>query len=677
MAAAALATTAINGFPAGIPPVPRRRAAQASVPSSSHLVSGICAVGLPLAALWQRRHRSCCSVAAVGKVKVAPGEKVIGIDLGTTNSAVAALEAGKATVIPNSEGGRTTPSVVAYSKSGELLVGQIAKRQAAINPSNTYSSVKRFIGRLREEVSEEVAEVSYGVVGEASRSVRLQCPQLGRELAPEEVSAQVVTVPAYFNDSQRQATKDAGTIAGLEVLRIVNEPTAASLAYGLEKGNNETILVFDLGGGTFDVSVLVIGGGVCEVLATSGDTRLGGDNFDRCIVDWLADDFEAREGIDLRKDAQSLQRLTEAAEKAKMELSGVQEAMISLPFITMDASGAPLHIEERLTRATFEALSAELLERLQAPVQQALEDADVKFSELDEVVLVGGSTRICAVQALVSRLVGGKEPNQSVNPDEVVAMGAAVQAGVLAGDVKDLVLLDVIPLSLGVERHDLLNSVFLPRNTRVPVKKTKVFSTAKDNQRLVMVSVYQGERKIAKDNKMLGVFVLDGIPPSPGGFPQIEVTFDVDSNGILNVSALDLATRKETSLTVSGTSTLAPEDVEKKVEEAKKVAEEEAYFTGVVMVKNAAEKAAFGMEQCLRERRESMKASKVEVLESKVILLRELLEQDPINAELMKTVTEDVNMEISEILEAKVKEEYDAQEGYVFKKEKKPKRTVL
>lgn len=450
------------------------------------------------------------------------------------------------------------------------------------------------------------------------------------------------------------------------MVRIINEPTAAALAYGLDKRNNETILVFDLGGGTFDVSVLVIGGGVCEVLSTSGDTRLGGDNFDRCVVDWLALEFASRTGgLDLRKEPQSLQRLVEAAEKAKIELSGLQETTVSLPFITVDSSsGTPLHIDERLSRARFEELCAPLLERLRDPVTQALEDADLTPADLDEVVLVGGSTRICAVQALVQQLAGNKAPNRSVNPDEVVALGAAVQAGVLAGDVKDLVLLDVIPLSLSVATHDGLSSMFLPRNTRVPAKKSKVFSTAKDNQPRVTVSVVQGERKFAKDNKLLGVFLLDGIPPSPSGIPQIEVTFDVDSNGILNVSALDMATRNEKKVTVSGTSTLAPEDVLEKVEEAKKAAEEEKYYEEVIMVKNDAESAAYALERMIRDRRGQIKAPKLAILESKLLLIRDELEKSTVDTELLPIVTKDLQEEIKQIIGKTARDKFDNNEGW-------------
>jgi len=691
-------------LPMGSNPTLRSARSARSPGSSRSPLFTAATTGLPLlaAALWRRRARARSSIVGfAANINLEAGEKVVGIDLGTTNSAVAALEAGKATVIPGADGGRTTPSVVAYSKTGEMLVGQKAKRQAVVNPGNTFSSVKRFIGRLRSEVEEEAAEVSYRVADPSDvLGVRIHCPYLEKELAPEEISAQVlrrlasdaatylsadvkkavITVPAYFNDSQRQATKDAGAIAGLEVLRIVNEPTAASLAYGLEMRENETILVFDLGGGTFDVSVLVVGGGVCEVLATSGDTKLGGDNFDKCIVDWLANKFASRESIDLRNDPQSLQRLTEAAEKAKIELSSLLFTTISLPFIAVDDYGSPLQLEEELSRKEFESICAPLLERLKDPVQKALKDAGLRYQDLDEVVLVGGSTRMCAVQELVRKLVGGKELNQSVNPDEVVAMGAAVQAGVLAGEVKDLVLLDVIPLSLGVATHDGLSSVFLPRNTRVPVRKTKVFSTAKDNQSLVTVEVVQGEFKRASENKELGVFLLEGIGAAPAGIPQIEVTFDVDSNGILSVCAMDKATRQEKQVTISGSSTLAPEDVQEKVKEARQKAEEEAAYVAVTMVKNDAESAAFAVERLLRDQSKKLKPAKVEVLESKLLLARDLLKEEPVNTELLKEVTEDLRTEVRDIVKRKVEEAYDVEQGFVAGEEgeeKKRKRAAL
>ncbi|MEY4803473.1 MAG: chaperone Hsp70, co-chaperone with DnaJ, partial [Cyanobacteriota bacterium] len=491
--------------------------------------------------------------------------KVVGIDLGTTNSCVAVMEGGKPTVIANAEGFRTTPSVVAYTKNQDQLVGQIAKRQAVMNPENTFYSVKRFIGRRVDEVNEESKEVSYGVE-KAGANVKVKCPVLNKQFAPEEVSAQVlrklaedagkylgetvtqavITVPAYFNDSQRQATKDAGKIAGLEVLRIINEPTAAALAYGLDRKSNERILVFDLGGGTFDVSVLEVGDGVFEVLSTSGDTHLGGDDFDKVIVDYLAASFKANEGIDLRQDKQALQRLTEAAEKAKIELSSASQSEINLPFITATPEG-PKHLDLTLTRAKFEELASKLIDRCRVPVEQALKDAKLSSAELDEIVMVGGSTRIPAVLELVKR-VTGKDPNQTVNPDEVVAVGAAIQGGVLAGEVKDILLLDVTPLSLGVETLGGVMTKMITRNTTIPTKKTEVYSTAVDGQTNVEIHVLQGEREMASDNKSLGTFRLDGIPPSPRGVPQIEVTFDIDANGILSVTAKDKGSGKEQSI---------------------------------------------------------------------------------------------------------------------------------
>merc|ERR1719333_1967446 len=503
-------------------------------------------------------------------------EKTVGIDLGTTNSAVAFMEGGKPAIIPNAEGGRTTPSIVAFSKQGDRLVGQIAKRQAMVNPINTFFSIKRFIGRKMSEVTEELKQVPYQVTEDSKGNLKLKCPVLSKQFAPEEISAQVlrklaedagkylgetitqavITVPAYFNDSQRQATKDAGKIAGLEVLRIINEPTAASLAYGFEKKANETILVFDLGGGTFDVSVLEVGDGVFEVLSTSGDTYLGGDDFDKRITDFLADDFEKNEGIDLRKDRQALQRLTEASEKAKMELSTLSQTSISLPFITATADG-PKHIESNLTRAKFEELCSDLLDRCRIPVENALRDAKLDLSEIDEIILVGGSTRIPAVQALVKSLTG-KDPNVTVNPDEVVALGAAVQAGVLGGEVSDIVLLDVTPLSLGLETLGGVMTKLIPRNTTLPTSKSETFSTAADNQTSVEINVYQGEREFVRDNKLLGNFRLDGIPPAPRGVPQVEVKFDIDANGILSVEALDKGTNKKSDIKITGASTLSP-----------------------------------------------------------------------------------------------------------------------
>ncbi|MBE9057086.1 MULTISPECIES: molecular chaperone DnaK [Sphaerospermopsis] len=544
--------------------------------------------------------------------------KVVGIDLGTTNSCVAVMEGGKPTVIANAEGFRTTPSVVAFAKNGDNLVGQIAKRQAVMNPENTFYSVKRFIGRRFDEVTNEATEVSYKVLS-SSGNVKLDSPGAGKQFAPEEISAKVlrklvedaskylgetvtqavITVPAYFNDSQRQATKDAGKIAGIEVLRIINEPTAASLAYGFDKKSNETILVFDLGGGTFDVSVLEVGDGVFEVLATSGDTHLGGDDFDKKIVDFLAEQFKKAEGIDLRKDKQALQRLTEAAEKAKIELSSVTQAEINLPFITATQDG-PKHLDTTLTRATFEELCSDLIDRCRIPVENALRDAKLNKSNIDEVVLVGGSTRIPAVQEVVKKVLG-KDPNQSVNPDEVVAVGAAIQAGVLAGDVTGILLLDVTPLSLGVETLGGVMTKIIPRNTTIPTKKSEVFSTAVDGQTNVEIHVLQGEREFANDNKSLGTFRLDGIPPAPRGVPQIEVTFDIDANGILNVTAKDKGTGKEQSISITGASTLDKNDVERMVQEAERNASADKERREKIERKNQADSLAYQAEKQLEE----------------------------------------------------------------------------
>ncbi|PKI74883.1 hypothetical protein CRG98_004655 [Punica granatum] len=529
------------------------------------------------------------------------------------------MEGGKPTIVTNAEGQRTTPSVVAYTKNGDRLVGQIAKRQAVVNPENTFFSVKRFIGRKMSEVDEEAKQVSYKVVRDENGNVKLECPAIGKRFAAEEISAQVlrklvddaskflndkvtkavVTVPAYFNDSQRTATKDAGRIAGLEVLRIINEPTAASLAYGFEKKNNETILVFDLGGGTFDVSVLEVGDGVFEVLSTSGDTHLGGDDFDKRIVDWLAENFRKDEGIDLLKDKQALQRLTEAAEKAKMELSTLTQTNISLPFITATADG-PKHIDTTLTRVKFEELCADLLDRLKKPVETALKDANLSFKDLDEVILVGGSTRIPAVQELVRKMTG-KEPNVTVNPDEVVALGAAVQAGVLAGDVSDIVLLDVTPLSLGLETLGGVMTKIIPRNTTLPTSKSEVFSTAADGQTSVEINVLQGEREFVRDNKSLGSFRLDGIPPAPRGVPQIEVKFDIDANGILSVTAVDKGTGKKQDITITGASTLPNDEVERMVKEAEKYAKEDREKRDGIDTKNQADSVIYQTEKQLKE----------------------------------------------------------------------------
>ena len=571
--------------------------------------------------------------------------KVVGIDLGTTNSCVAVMEGGKPTVIANAEGFRTTPSVVAYTKNQDQLVGQIAKRQAVMNPENTFYSVKRFIGRRVDEVNEESKEVSYGVE-KAGANVKVKCPVLNKQFAPEEVSAQVlrklaedagkylgetvtqavITVPAYFNDSQRQATKDAGKIAGLEVLRIINEPTAAALAYGLDRKSNERILVFDLGGGTFDVSVLEVGDGVFEVLSTSGDTHLGGDDFDKVIVDYLAASFKANEGIDLRQDKQALQRLTEAAEKAKIELSSATQSEINLPFITATPEG-PKHLDLTLTRAKFEELASKLIDRCRVPVEQALKDAKLSSAELDEIVMVGGSTRIPAVLELVKR-VTGKDPNQTVNPDEVVAVGAAIQGGVLAGEVKDILLLDVTPLSLGVETLGGVMTKMITRNTTIPTKKTEVYSTAVDGQTNVEIHVLQGEREMASDNKSLGTFRLDGIPPSPRGVPQIEVTFDIDANGILSVTAKDKGSGKEQSISITGASTLSDNEVEKMVKDAETNAVTDKEKREKIDLKNQAETLVYQSEKQLGELGDKVGAEDKAKVESSSAKLKEAIAKE-------------------------------------------------
>ncbi|HEY9788474.1 MAG TPA: molecular chaperone DnaK [Candidatus Obscuribacterales bacterium] len=544
--------------------------------------------------------------------------KAVGIDLGTTNSVVAVMEGGKPTVIANAEGARTTPSVVALSKSDERLVGQLARRQAVVNPENTIYSIKRFIGRRFDEVEAERKIVAYKVKESSDGGCKIVMK--GKEYTPEEISAMVlrklkedaekylgekvtsavITVPAYFNDSQRQSTKNAGKIAGLDVLRIINEPTAAALAYGIEKKKNEVVLVFDLGGGTFDVSILEVGDGVFEVKATSGDTHLGGDDFDHVLVNWIADEFKKLEGVDLRKDTQALQRLTEAAEKAKIELSSVNEANISLPFITATDSG-PKHLDMRITRAKFNELTKHLVERCRKPVEEALQAAGLTASEIDEVVLVGGSTRIPAVQELVKSMTGGKEPNQSVNPDEVVAIGAAIQSGVIAGEVKDVVLLDVTPLSLGIETMGGVFTKLVERNTTIPTHKSEVFSTAEDNQPAVDVSVFQGERPMARDNKLLGTFRLDGIRPAMRGIPKIEVSFDIDANGILSVSARDQDTGKEQKITITASTNLSKEDVERLVREAEMNAEQDRKLKEAADARNEADQLCYMVEHQLRE----------------------------------------------------------------------------
>ncbi len=558
--------------------------------------------------------------------------KIIGIDLGTTNSVVAVMEGGEPVVITNPEGGRLTPSVVAFTKTGERLVGQVAKRQAVTNPENTVFSIKRFMGRKFDEVNEEMKMVPFQVVRASNGDARVNA--MGNEYSPPEISAMilqklkqaaeeylgqpvskaVITVPAYFNDAQRQATKDAGQIAGLEVMRIVNEPTAAALAYGLDKKKDETIAVYDFGGGTFDISILEVGEGVVEVKATNGDTHLGGDNLDQRIIEWIIAEFKKTDGIDLGKDRMALQRLKEAGEKAKMELSTVMETDINLPFITADASG-PKHLQMKLTRAKFEQLVEDLLQKTVGPTKQALADAGMDPSKIDEVVLVGGSTRIPKVQAIVKELFG-KEPHKGVNPDEVVAVGAAVQAGVLAGDVKDLLLLDVTPLSLGIETMGGVMTVLIPRNTTIPTRKSEIFSTASDNQTSVEVHVLQGERSMARDNRTLGKFHLVGLPPAPRGVPQIEVTFDIDANGIVNVSAKDLGTGKEQKITITASSGLAKDEVDRMMKEAESHAEDDKKRKEEIELRNRADQAVYGAERLIKDTGEKLSASDRQAIES-------------------------------------------------------------
>jgi molecular chaperone DnaK len=584
--------------------------------------------------------------------------KIIGIDLGTTNSVVAVMEGGDPTVISTAEGSRLCPSVVAFNKNNERLVGQTAKRQAVVNAENTVYSIKRFMGRRYDEVETEREMVPFEVVRGSAGDARVKIPQTGREYSPQEISAMVlaklkadaeaylgepvnkavITVPAYFNDSQRQATKDAGKIAGLEVLRIINEPTAAALAYGLDKKENETILVFDLGGGTFDVSILEVGDGVVEVKSTNGDTHLGGDDWDERVVNWVADEFKREQGIDLRKDRQALQRLREAAEKAKVELSSVTETEINLPYITADASG-PKHLQIKINRAKIEQLTEDLVARLRKPFDAALKDAGMKATEVDEVVLVGGATRMPMVQELVRSLTN-KEPHKGVNPDEVVAVGAAIQAGVLGGEVKDVLLLDVTPLSLGVETLGGVMTVLIERNTTIPVKKTEVFSTADDNQTAVDIHVLQGERPMAGENMTLGRFRLDGIPPAPRGLPQIEVTFDIDANGIINVTAQDKATGKQQNVTITASTNLEESEIERMVRQAREHEAEDRRWRELAEARNVADNLAYQTEKTLGELGDKVPQQERQNIESKIAELREAKDGDDINR--IKSLSEEL-----------------------------------
>ncbi|MEA4889023.1 MAG: molecular chaperone DnaK [Clostridiaceae bacterium] len=584
--------------------------------------------------------------------------KSVGIDLGTTNSVVSVMEGGKPVVIVNAEGGRTTPSVVAFTNKMERIVGQVARRQAALNPEKTLYSVKRFIGRRFSEVNDERKLVPYKVVQGPSDTVRFDID--GKLYAPEEIASAIlkrlvedaskylgekvtdaiITVPAYFNDAQRQSTKDAGKIAGLNVLRIINEPTAAALAYGLDKKKNETILVFDLGGGTFDVSILDVGDGVFEVKSTNGDTHLGGDNYDKAIVDWLAEEFKKDYGIDLRQDRQALQRLTEAAEKAKIDLSSVMETQINLPFVTADANG-PKHLDIKLTRAKFDDLTHNLVERCRQPVLSALTDAKLTAGDIDEIILVGGSTRTPSVQTLVRELMGGRDPNQSVNPDEVVAIGAAIQAGVLAGEVKDVLLLDVTPLSMGVETLGGIVAKIIERNTTIPVRRSEVFSTAADNQPAVDINVLQGERELAKDNRSLGQFKLDGIPPAPRGTAKIEVTFDIDANGILKVSAKDQLTNREQTVTISGSTSLDKSEINRMINDAETHAAEDKTHRQDVEVRNTADAAVYQVQRQMNESGNRLPVHEKSRIEQLLSELRQVL-KDNAPIDRIRSLTSDL-----------------------------------
>jgi molecular chaperone DnaK len=593
--------------------------------------------------------------------------KIIGIDLGTTNSVVAVMEGGEPTVIATTEGPRLLPSVVAFNKNGERLVGQPAKRQAVINPENTISSIKRFMGRRFDEVEQERKMVPYEIKEGPAGEARVHVPVMNREYSPQEVSAMilgklksdaeaylgetvtqaVITVPAYFNDSQRQATKDAGRIAGLEVLRIINEPTASSLAYGLDKKSNERILVFDLGGGTFDVSILEVGDGVFEVKSTSGDTHLGGDDWDERIVNWIADEFKRDQGIDLRGDRQALQRLREAAEKAKIELSSVTETEINLPYITADATG-PKHLVTKLNRSRFEQMTSELVERLKGPFNAALRDANLKAGEVNEVILVGGATRMPMVQDLV-RSLSNKEPNKSVNPDEVVAVGAAIQAGVLGGEVKDVLLLDVTPLSLGVETLGGVMTKLIERNTTIPARKTETFSTAEDNQTAVDVHVLQGERPMAADNMSLGRFRLDGIPPAPRGMPQVEVTFDIDANGILNVSAKDKASGREQRVTITASTNLNKGDIDRLVTEAQQHAAEDQRRRELAEVRNTADTVAYQAEKAVKDLGDRVPENLRSDINEQANRLRQTMNRDDIQA--IRSETEQLQNNVNQVMQ--------------------------